>query len=275
MLLSRGEGFEMTPMYRNLTLGDPAPWFRQRSTSNSAYAFDTAAGRYVVLCFHSTAGDEAGRAALVAAHANRDLFDDVKACFFGVSIDPQDLASGRVREHLPGLRYFWDFDRTVGRLYGAVPVEESSGQAQVSLRRFWLVLDPMLRVRAVFPFMADGSDRDLVFAYVRTLPPVATFVGFEVQAPVLIIPNVFEREFCQHLISLYEQHGGEESGFMREVDGKTVLVTEPTFKRRRDYVIEDNDLIRETQARILRRIKPWRTRRTSSCACLVQEGAAV
>ena len=40
-------------------------------------------------------------------------------------------------------------------------------------------------------------------------------------------PNVFEPELCQHLIDLYEQHGGEESGFMREVDGKTVARPRP------------------------------------------------
>jgi hypothetical protein len=98
------------PLFRNLRPGDPAPWFRQRSTSNPAYAFDTVAGRYVVLCFFGTAGDEQGRSALAAAQTNRDLFDDEKACFFGVSVDPADRDSGRVREMLPGLRHFWDFD---------------------------------------------------------------------------------------------------------------------------------------------------------------------
>jgi peroxiredoxin/predicted 2-oxoglutarate/Fe(II)-dependent dioxygenase YbiX len=243
-------------MFRNLRPGDPAPWFRQRSTSNPDYNFDTAAGRYVVLCFHGTAGDEPGRAAMAAALANRDLFDDEKTCFFGVSIDPEDRSSGRVRENLPGLRHFWDFDCTVGRLYGAVPVEAPAGDRSVSLRRFWMVLDPTLRVRAVFPFRPDGGDREEVFAYVRSLPPLSRFAGIEIPAPVLVIPNVFETEFCRHLIGLYEKHGGEESGFMREKDGKTVMVADPNHKRRKDYVIEDEELIKETQSRILRRINP-------------------
>ncbi|WP_249688590.1 hypothetical protein [Microvirga sp. 3-52] len=78
-----------------------------------------------------------------------------------------------------------------------------------------MVLNPTLRVRALFPFEPDGSDREKVMAYLRALPPVSQFAGFEVPAPVLIIPDVFEPEFCRHLIGLYEQHGGEESGFMR------------------------------------------------------------
>ncbi|HEY8383371.1 MAG TPA: 2OG-Fe(II) oxygenase [Microvirga sp.] len=244
------------PAFRALHPGDPAPWFRQRCTSNPDYAFDTVAGRYVVLCFYGTASDEAGRAALAAVEANRALFDDTSLCLFGVSVDPADEAQGRVRESLPGLRHFWDTDGRVSRLYGAVPHDAEPGMAGVPLRRFWLVLDPMLRVRHVLPFRADGGDRDEIMAYLRALPPVERFAGLEIQAPVLIIPNVFEPEFCRRLIGLYEANGGEESGFMREVGGKTVAVTDPAHKRRKDYVIDDPALIRQTQERIRRRIAP-------------------
>src|SRR5829696_5319280 len=75
-------------------------------------------------------------------------------------------------------------------------------------------------------------------------------------APILIVPNVFEPEFCGHLISLYEQHGGEESGFMREVNGKTVLATDPGHKKRKDYTVEDKALITQIQQRITRRVTP-------------------
>src|SRR4029077_17539705 len=57
--------------YAKLTPGDPAPWFHQRATSNPNYAFDTAAGRYVVLCFYASAGDAVGRAAIQSVLANR------------------------------------------------------------------------------------------------------------------------------------------------------------------------------------------------------------
>ena len=73
---------------------------------------------------------------------------------------------------------------------------------------------------------------------------------------MLVLPNVFEPEFCQHLIGLYEAHGGEQSGFMREVDGKTVGVHDQKHKVRKDYTIEDQTLMAQTQARILRRIVP-------------------
>lgn len=236
--------------------GDPAPWFHQRSTSNPRYAFDTAAGRYIVLCFFATAGDPQGRAAVEAALANRRHFDDDRACFFGVSIDPRDESEGRVREQLPGVRFFWDFDGSVSRLYGAIPRDVADIATQVPMFRTWMVLDPTLRIMRVIPFAPDGSDREAIFAYLDELPPPDRFAGFEVPAPVLLLPHVFESELCRKLIDLYETNGGSESGFMREVDGKTVMMHDPQHKRRRDYDIADPELIRQLQARIIRRVKP-------------------
>lgn len=243
-------------VYVALAPGDPAPWFHQRSTSNPNYAFDTAAGRYIVLCFFATAGDDAGRAALAAVAASRALFDDDKVSFFGVSADPRDEAEGRVREQMPGIRFFYDFDGHVGRLYGAIPKDAKAGDGAVPVRRFWAVLDPTLRVMAVFPFTPEAGGSGPVFDFVRRLPAVGRFAGPELQAPVLFLPNVFEPDFCAHLIALYERHGGEESGFMREVDGKTVAVHDHRHKRRKDYVIEDPELVALTQRRIQRRVVP-------------------
>ena len=43
---------------------------------------------------------------------------------------------------------------------------------------------------------------------------------------------------------------------MREVDGKTVVVHDHGHKRRKNYTIEDQDLIKATQARLQRRVVP-------------------
>jgi peroxiredoxin len=242
-------------LYAGLLPGDPAPWFRQRSPSNPNYAFDTTAGRYVVLCFFGSAGDAAGRAAIDAVLANRGHFDDVRACFFGVSVDPNDEKENRVQERMPGLRFFWDFDGSVSRAYGSMLRDAEVG-AQTRVRQLWLVLDPNLRVLTMIPFAADGSDRQKIFAFLDDLPPPERFAGFEVPAPVLVLPNVFEPEFCKKLIDLYDAGGGEESGFMCDVAGKTVVIQDHGHKRRRDYTIEDPQVIKQTRARIKRRVNP-------------------
>jgi hypothetical protein len=95
-----------------------------------------------------------------------------------------------------------------------------------------------------------------LFNYLSALPPVDSYPGFTVQAPVLCLHSVFEPALCEKLIGLYETHGGGESGFMREVDGKTVGIFDHNHKRRKDYTITDDEIIRITQARIKRRIVP-------------------
>jgi peroxiredoxin len=240
--------------YVQLRPGDPAPWFRQRMTGNQVFAFDKAAGPYIALCFFISAGDEMGAATIAAVQANRHVFDGHKACFFGVSLDKADESDRRVDENLPGIRHFWDFDGSISRLYGCLPRE--SKDPRVPVRRFWLVLDPMLRVLKYLPFAQDGSDRMEVFRFIENLPPPEQSSGVEIHAPVLVLPNVFEPEFCRRLIELYTEHGGTESGFMRERDGKTMIVNDPLHKRRKDYLIEDNALIEEAKRRIARRIVP-------------------
>jgi hypothetical protein len=90
------------PSYKNLLAGDSAPWFHVRCTAPDEFAFDTAGGRYLVLCFFMTASDARGRSAVAAALEEPGLFDEVKAAFFGVSVDPADKALSRVAGRVPG-----------------------------------------------------------------------------------------------------------------------------------------------------------------------------
>jgi peroxiredoxin/predicted 2-oxoglutarate/Fe(II)-dependent dioxygenase YbiX len=243
------------PRYAMLTPGDPAPWFTQRATGNPRYAFDTAAGRYLVLCFYAAAGEPAARAAIETAEAETQLFNDAHASFFGVTVDPRDAAEGGVRMKLPGVRHLFDLDGAVCRLYGALPRDPASEDG-IAMRRFWLVLDPTMRVIARIPFAPDGSDRRSVTELLRRLPEPRRFAGTELQAPVLFLPDVFEPELCRRLIAIYEEQGGQESGFMRQIDGRTVPVHDHSHKRRRDAEIGDEELRRQLQLRVQRRIVP-------------------
>lgn len=240
--------------YVSLHAGDPAPWFKQRSFANPNYSFDTAAGRYIVLCYFGSAADPHSQAALAAVREQSHRFDDDFASFFGISIDPSDEAEQRVADSYPGYRFFWDFDTRIGKLYGAVPTERAADE--VKLMRSWFVLDPTLRVIQAIPFAEDRSDITQLVDCINRLPPPAEFAGFEVHAPILILPRVFDAAFCQHLIGLYEKEGGEESGFMQERDGKTVRASNHSHKRRRDWHMSDPALIKTVQQIVVRRVVP-------------------
>src|SRR3990167_915545 len=240
----------------SLSAGDPAPWFKQRTDANPRFSFDTVAGRYIVLCFFASASDPHSRAAIEAALARRDIFNDDKASFFVVSLDPSDEAAKRIVDRPPGVRVFHDFDASVSALYGAALIDAADRTGPVTAMRRWVIIDPTLRIIDVVPFAPDRSDINAALSLVEKSPPPASFPGFEVSAPILVLPNVFDRDFCRALVGLYETHGGEDSGFVREIDGKTVGVSDYAHKRRRDYTIDDKAIIDRTKALVQRRIAP-------------------
>lgn len=243
-------------IYNTLRTGDPAPWFFQRSSGNPSFAFNAAGGRYLVLCFLGSAADPLGREALETVKVGRRVFDDEHASYFSVTLDPADESEGRLREDLPGLRALWDFDGLASRLYGALPMQGEVAASSAALCRQWIVLDPTLRVIATVPFSATSSHAQRVLDYVAGLPPPARFAGVELQAPVLFLPNVFEAPLCERLIAHYEGRGGETSGFMRDVDGRTVVRHDLAFKSRKDCYVEDAELLAAIRQRIKRRIVP-------------------
>ncbi|MDE1151691.1 MAG: 2OG-Fe(II) oxygenase [Micavibrio sp.] len=243
------------PVYARLMPGDPAPWFVQRACCNPSYRFDTAAGRYIVLGFIASSADPLSADALTVLETERALFDDAKVSYFNVTLDPADETEGRLVTNLPGIRHFFDFDGAVSTAYGAIPRNHAGGK-NMAVRRFWLVLDPTLRVIKNIPFIDNGQHKQQLVSFLKSLPPVEKFAGLELQAPVIMLPNVFEPALCADLIKMYDAQGGVDSGFMRDVNGKTVSVTDYGHKRRSDLVLEDEDLLQILRHRIHRRIVP-------------------
>ena len=145
------------------------------------------------------------------------------------------------------MRYIWDFDRTISRLYGAVGDDDPARYT-----RFWLVLDPMLRVLRVAPLDQTAA----VMAFLAALPQAGSHAGAPLPAPVLILPRVFETRFCEHLVRLYKTDGGEESGFMLEQDGRTLLTQDRRFKSRRDHQIRHEPTRIAMRERFERRLLP-------------------
>jgi predicted 2-oxoglutarate/Fe(II)-dependent dioxygenase YbiX len=88
------------------------------------------------------------------------------------------------------------------------------------------------------------------------LSPIPAATPAAVQAPILVVPRIFEPALCQALIQFYNTHGGQESGFMREVNGRTVPIHDYNHKRRRDQEITDEALKNAAMHRIHDRLAP-------------------
>jgi predicted 2-oxoglutarate/Fe(II)-dependent dioxygenase YbiX len=221
------------------------PAFYGRSATNPRYAFDTLAGRYVVIGLPGPMSEPGAAEVYGAAMAaSAGQLDGTRA--FGVILgsDAEDERSGRLAE-APGTRVLWDDDSSAHRALRAIAPDGSR-------RRGWMLLDPMLRVLAVWP-LDQGTE---AMAALRRLPPPQAHAGVELTAPVLVLPRVFEPAFCRHLIGLYDRIGGTESGFMRDVGGRTLGIMDAAHKRRRDVMVEEEGLKSEIRARLNARLVP-------------------
>lgn len=235
-----------------LTVGDPAPWFTLPSTSNSAFQFDTVGGYRVVLFFFGSARvDRSAR--IVKEFCQRQAqFAALNVPFFGISVDAEDRDLQQAIELPTYCKFMWDFDRKVSLQYGVCQI---NGE-MIHYTPTAYVLDENLRVLQVFPLENPIGYVEQIMTFLEQFPPPVPPHLANRQAPVLFIPRVFDPEFCQRLIDFYHTNGGQASGFMREVNGKTVVILDQSFKKRKDVLIEEPALLEQINTLMLRRIKP-------------------
>ena len=237
----------MTEARAQLLPGDPAPMFRAPSNINPDFDFGSAAGRYILLSFLGPA--EGAKARFEAFLGGAAIFTNPDCYFFATVLGKPADADPTLREQRSGMDTFWD-DGRLSRLYGALP---STGDGFEPLT---LLLGLDMRVLAVVKVTDPVQHAAAMLDILKRLPQIgAPRVGGP-QAPVLLLPSVFEPALCRRLIEGYESKGGEESGFMREKDGKTVLVLDHKHKRRSDWTIADEALKDAARQRVLRRIVP-------------------
>jgi predicted 2-oxoglutarate/Fe(II)-dependent dioxygenase YbiX/peroxiredoxin len=224
-------------------IGVTAPNFSGRTDVNDQFAYCTMAGRWNVLMFFGSMSHPLARSADETIRKSM-LFDDYDAAYFGVTNDPDDRKVRGLRSRPPGCRYFYDDDGAIARLYGVL-------EGQV-VKPAAFLLDRALRVVAVFSL--DKIDA-MLFAMQQQqdIERQTETVNF---APVLTVPRIFEPQFCRELIAYHKETGGGASGFMREVDGKTVGMMDSSFKVRRDRRIEDKALVIKARDRIHERLRP-------------------
>lgn len=234
------------PKGRLLEVGDPLPWFVTSILGGTnTFGIDKMGGLHTLLLAFGSAGWPACADAIALAERHAELFDFSRAAFFGVTIDPSDEQSGRLAGRSRNIRFFLDYDKATSTRLGAAV----SANGGISYTPHWLLIDPALQVIGRFP-LEQGAQAIAAIAHAAAQP----FAGGE--APALVVPNVLEPDFCRRLIELYDANGGTESGFMREIDGKTVAVHDHNRKRRSDYQIADEAVRDALRTRLVRRLLP-------------------
>lgn len=225
--------------------GQPIDWFRAPVLhGNSNYSISIVAGRPMLFLFFGSAADPRVKAALDLALGQADIFDDVRSCFFGVTVDPSDESEARIAPRIPGIRHFTDYNCELSWMFGAIDRSEPGHYIP-----HWLVIDRQLRL--VGRYHLDEFGRAM--AVLRSLIARGQEDSW---APVLEVPDVLEHSLCDQLVNLYRSEGGVESGFMRDVDGKTVHVIDHGHKQRCDLAIADPELRRKLLGRVYERVLP-------------------
>ncbi|MEO6862602.1 MAG: redoxin domain-containing protein [Microcoleus sp.] len=240
-----------------LQIGDPAPWFSIAASNNPLFDFSMAGGRRVVLFFFASAAFEQIQAILKSFQELSVEFQSLQVPLLGVSVDATDKEQNRRTTIAPSFIFFWDFDKKISQQYGVCREVEQNGVVRVHYAPQTFVLNENLQVINILPMGESDQHAQQVLHFIKTLTQIEEPRPITTRhAPVLVIPNVFDASFCRSLIDMYNADGGSTSGFMREIDGKTVGIHDDNFKKRRDFYIKDEHLLRQLNTIILRRVIP-------------------
>jgi predicted 2-oxoglutarate/Fe(II)-dependent dioxygenase YbiX/peroxiredoxin len=231
---------------------EPAPWFSAATGSSHAdtITFDELAGRYIVLFFFGTAARPDVAGALAALGHHNDLFDGKRALLLGISNDPDDFNQGRVRQQYTGQLFLLDSSGRAAKQYGVA--NPATTVVAAAIRPVAFIVSPALQILEIVPLADPASFVARVVSLLSELlanPPGAQTL------PVLIVPQVFDRAFCRHLIGLYEATGGREIGLI-ENEGKITERVDTRFRKRLDYYISDERALQRTRELLKRRLLP-------------------
>lgn len=234
---------------RRPAVGERLASLRARTNTATQFNLDMLAGRYALVCLFGSMTAPNAKTALSALKSMAPMVDTRRRVLVGISIDPRDETHKELRAMDNELLLVWDQSTEVTAEWGFVRDRKAGA---ISLDPAWVLLDPGFRVMGLWPL----AEHDAAIAAFEALGHPDEHVGIEQHAPVLVVPRVFEPEFCAALMQFYKDNGGEDSGVTKEKDGQTYVALDHKHKRRFDCIIEDDRLRNAIQHRIFHRLRP-------------------
>ena len=215
--------------------GDPAPTFTQKCSTNwGYYSFDMAAGKYNILVFVPAVQ-------MCLTSKITDMLKDLLKLKKSVPIEIFIVTTSPQDEKLKSddFYYIYDLDCNVHNIFG-INIEDIT----------CVITDPMLRIKEVLPQHAIAYD--IIKRFLKNTIP-----NQNVPIPALLLTDILEEEFCHALIHYYHHNNPTPSGVLtKNAHGSTIEKVDTFFKRRYDCKIQNQNLIKGLQARIIRRVVP-------------------
>ena len=101
----------------------------------------------------------------------------------------------------------------------------------------------------------DPNAFDQIYRALKSLPSRRA-IDIDVQAPVLLIPNVLTPDICQALINVWATKGNTETGVESSKSGVRRDVIDYQRKKRWDHEVTDAQLLRLLTSTVGRRVMP-------------------
>lgn len=203
--------------------------------------FDRLSGRRTVLFLCPSLGMAGAGQEIAALAEQQRAFDADDVQVFVVT---GDLAGKVVDAPMPGTMWpqvVLDRGFKAGEVLGP---ESATAQGCA------ILLDSNNRLEAVFAHGGEGSYADQALAALAARPLAREPVVFTNHAPVLIVPNLIDRDHCRRLIAYWEK-GQQYEGGIASDRGKHKLDTQ--FKVRRDVALPDMETEAQELFAIFRR----------------------
>jgi len=236
--------------------GDFLPEFMADSSVNSNFAFSALGGRSFLLAFVGTVRSDLGRKVAEALLAEADWLGKRRILVYVVTSDSRTRADPILAQLRSRFTIFWDDDLKIAQRFGMDATPASSAPGAKIFRLGLLLARRNLRMHAAIQVSPVEGLSERLRAAVETLTAPEADSQIQNQAPVLIVPDVMDAATCRTFVDYFDRQGGVESGFMRDIDGRTQGVLDRRTKRRRDAHIADPDLQKRLRSAVTNRIVP-------------------
>ena len=221
-----------------LAVGEPVsdlPWYTAPNRRFSLYD-DAHSGRVTVVYTRASANAMGAEADLRAFEALHDRFLATDTQVLAVTADPPEetvRTTQRLQLHFPLLS---DPGFLIGRAAGLAASEPRAGEPTVDLGAVTVILDPSLRVEEIIP-QGKGDQAEAALAFCTKRAAKLQTGPMPLHAPVLVVPNLIDRDHCDRLIEFWKKGERYEGGVANRGLGGNVPVNE--VKVREDTVLAD------------------------------------
>lgn len=238
-----------------LSIGDRIPAFILPSPSGESKTTGDFVGKPLILFFYSEVGTSNTTTALCSFQAILPELKQLGVNLIGIGTESVEAQSLLIKQYGISFPLLSDMSAQVSKAYGVGGdrLENSSTQSTAYAT---FVADTNFRIIKIYqdidPHIHPSQLVDELKELLRTEEPR----HIQIQAPVLLIPNVLDPELCRYLIHIWHTEGNGDSGFMRQINGQTVGMFDYSHKIRRDHFMKDGEMKEKIKRILGRRVTP-------------------